>query len=184
MFSRFFRRHRQSGRIASALYGAIVAQSRVPDFYARLGVPDSVDGRFEMVVLHLALVLRRLGDAADETAKALGQQVFDRFCREMDRSLREMGVGDLSVPKRMKRMAEAYYGRAAAFDAALAAKDGEALAAAVRRNLLRGAEGAAEAIAAYMAEAADRLEFLSVTDLREGRLAWPDPAVIRVGSLA
>jgi cytochrome b pre-mRNA-processing protein 3 len=183
MFSRFARSHRQSGRIASVLYGAIVAQSRVPDFYARLGVPDSVDGRFEMVVLHLALVLRGLRNA-DDAAKALGQSVFDVFCVEMDRSFREMGVGDLSVPKRMKRMAEAYYGRAAAYDAALAAGDRAALAAAVRRNLLRGAEGAAEEIAAYAAEAAGGLESPAMSDLREGRLAWPDPAAIRLRSLA
>src|SRR5215208_2944217 len=152
MLSRFLRHDRRSGRIAPALYGAIVAQARVPDFYARLGVPDSVDGRFEMVVLHLALVLRSLRDA-DEGTRALGQEVFDIFCVEMDRSLREMGVGDLSVPKRMKRMGEAYYGRAAAYDAALDKGDRAALAAAVRRNLLRGAEGAADEIAAYLAEA-------------------------------
>ena len=96
----------------------------------------------------------------------------------MDRSLREMGVGDLSVPKRMKRMAEAYYGRAAAYDAALAAEDRAALAAAMRRNVLRGRRRRGRGVAAYAAEAAGRLACLPATDLRAGRLAWPDPAAI------
>src|SRR5262245_14569110 len=122
MFSRFFRRDRQSGRIASILYGAIVAQARNPAFYAQLGVPDSLDGRFEMVVAHLALLWRRLRDI-DPEAKALGQELFDLFCTEMDRSFREMGVGDLAVPKRMRRMAEAYYGSAAAYENALATEN-------------------------------------------------------------
>jgi cytochrome b pre-mRNA-processing protein 3 len=182
MFSGFLRRDRRNARIASVLYGAIVAQARSAVFYTRLGVADSVDGRFEMVVVHLVLLLRRLRDG--EQAKALGQEVFDLFCVEMDRSLREMGVGDLSVPKRMKRMAEAYYGRAAAYTAALDSADREALAGAVRRNVLGGAEGAAEEIAAYLAEAAMRLEAQSSADLGAGRLAWPDPADIRAGSLA
>lgn len=183
MFSRFLRRERQSGRIASALYGAIVAQARAPVFYARLGVADSVDGRFELLVVHLALVLRRLRDADDE-AKDIGQEVFDLFCADMDRSLREMGVGDLSVPKRMKHLAEAYYGRAAAYGASLDAGDSEALGNAVRRNLLGGADGATEEIAAYLLEAAAAIQSLPPTAFAAGRLPWPDPALIRAGSPA
>src|SRR5579859_5756131 len=151
MFAQFLRRGRQRGRIASVLYGAIVTQARMPVFYARLGVRDSVEGRFELLILHLALVLRRLRDA-DEAAKDLGQEVFDQFCAEMDRSLREMGVGDLSVPKRMKRLAEAYYGRAAAYGAALDAGDREMLAEVVRRDLLGGSARPADAIVAYLFE--------------------------------
>ena len=183
MFSRFFRRDRQSGRIASALYGVIVAQARLPDFYARLGVPDTVDGRFEMIVAHLGLVLRRLREADAETME-LGQEVFDLFCTEMDRSLREMGVGDLAVPKRMRRMAEAYYGSAAAYDSALDSGDRAALADAVRRNLFRGAPGGADAIAAYLMETADRLKSTPLADVRSGRLVWPDPLGARLGSVA
>jgi len=183
MFAQFLKRDRQRGRIASALYGAIVAQARAPVFYARLGVADSVDGRFELLVAHLALVLRRLRDAAGP-AKDLGQEVFDLFCADMDRSLREMGVGDLSVPKRMKRLAEAYYGRAAAYAAAFDAGDGEALANVVRRNLLGAGAGAAEESVAYLMEAETLLRSVPLTALGEGRIAWPDVALLDAGSVA
>lgn len=183
MFSRFFRRERQSARIAAALYGAIVAQARIPAFYARLGVADTVDGRFEMVVAHLAIVLRALRTTGAE-GKVLAQAVFDRFCTEMDRSLREMGVGDLSVPKKMRSMAEAYYGRAAAYDSALDSGDREALAGAVRRNLLRGGEGGAAEIATYLSEAARCLRSAPSADLQAGRLVWPDGLRAKLESAA
>src|SRR5215471_8437663 len=81
-----------------ALYGAIVAQARLPGFYLTYEVPDTVEGRFDMIVLHLVLLFRRLA-REPESVPALAQGVFDRFCRDMDHNLREMGVGDLSVPK-------------------------------------------------------------------------------------
>src|SRR5438034_11506425 len=86
-------------RSIPALYGAIVAQARLPSFYAGYGVPDTLLGRFDMVILHLALVLRRLREAG--APEPFGQGVFDAFCRDMDHNLREMGVGDLAVPKEM-----------------------------------------------------------------------------------
>src|SRR5512141_2125850 len=113
-----FRRSARPGTI-SALYGAIVAQARLPGFYRDYAVPDTVDGRFELIVLHLVLVLDRLAD--DPALRVLGQGVFDRFCQDMDHNLREMGVGDLTVPKQMQRMGGAYYGRAQAYREALAA---------------------------------------------------------------
>ena len=102
------------------LYGAIVAQAKLPAFYLDYGVPDTVNGRFDMIVLHAALVLRRLS-SEPAPARAVGQAIFARFCRDMDHSLREMGVGDLAVPKQMQRVAEAFYGRARAYEAALTA---------------------------------------------------------------
>jgi len=183
MFAQFLRRDRQRGRIASVLYGAIVAQARAPVFYARFGVPDSVEGRFELLVVHLALVLRRLRDA-DEAAKDLGQEAFDLFCADMDRSLREMGVGDLSVPKRMKGLAEAYYGRAAAYGAALDAGDGMALAGVVQRDLLGGGDGAVAEIVAYLGETAAVLRSTPLAAFAAGRVAWPDAARLGVGSAA
>src|SRR3974390_245218 len=90
---------RPANSTIDVLYGAIVAQARLPSFYLIYGVPDTVEGRFDMIVMHLALVLRRL--ARERELGSLGQGVFDRFCRDMDHNLREMGVGDLSVPKHM-----------------------------------------------------------------------------------
>lgn len=158
MLSRLFRRDRRGEAIASSLYGAIVTQARTPALYASLGVPDSVEGRFEMIVLHTVLLTRRL-EPAGETARTAGQGVFDRFCQDMDHSLREMGVGDLSVPKRMRQVGEAFFGRAAAYEPELGAGDVDGLAEAIERTVFagKGEPGAARALAAYSIAAAERL---------------------------
>src|SRR3979490_263814 len=115
------------------LYGTIVAQARLPSFYAAYGVPDTGAGRFEMLVLPRALTARRL--AREPVTTALGPALFERFCRDLDHNLREMGVGDLTVPKKMQGFAGAYFGRARAYDQALTACDSGACAAAVARNV-------------------------------------------------
>ncbi len=118
-----------------AIYGMIVTQAREPLFYRDLGVPDTVNGRFDLLVLHLWMVLRRLRPI--EGGAGLSQALFDHFCDDMDANLREMGVGDLTVPKRMQAFGEAFYGRAAAYDLALAAGE-EPLAQALCKNILNG----------------------------------------------
>ena len=131
-----FRKPRSAPRgTIEAIYGMIVTQAREPSFYRNLGVPDTVNGRFDLLVLHLWLVLRRL--RAAEGAAVLSQALFDRFCNDMDDNLREMGVGDLTVPKRMQAFGEAFYGRTAAYDMALQAGD-EPLAQALCKNILNG----------------------------------------------
>ena len=112
-----FRRSARPGTI-SALYGAIVAQARLPAFYRDYGVPDTVEGRFELIVLHLALLLERIGQ--EPGLRGVGQGVFDRFCQDMDDNLREIGIGDLAMPKHMRRVRAAFYGRAQAYREALA----------------------------------------------------------------
>jgi cytochrome b pre-mRNA-processing protein 3 len=97
------------------LYGALVGQARNPAFYRDMGVPDTVEGRFEMVALHVFLALRRLR-AGGEPGKDLGQKLFDVLFDDMDQTLREMGVGDLSVGKKIKAMASSFYGRMQAYD--------------------------------------------------------------------
>jgi cytochrome b pre-mRNA-processing protein 3 len=133
-------RRRSQARIIAALYGAVVAQARLAAFYADYGVPDTVEGRFDLIVLHLVLLLRRLGQETD-LRRSLGQDLFDEFCRDLDANLREMGVGDLAVPKRMQRFAEAFYGRQSAYGAALAAADRQDFAKALARNIYQGREG-------------------------------------------
>jgi cytochrome b pre-mRNA-processing protein 3 len=117
---------------AEAMYAAIVSQARRPQFYAELGVPDTLDGRFELVALHTFLVLRRL-KARGEAGNS-GQSLVDLFVEDMDASLRELGASDLGVGRRVKAMAQALYGRISAYEAGL---DGsaDALEAALRRNL-------------------------------------------------
>jgi cytochrome b pre-mRNA-processing protein 3 len=179
LFGRWFRRPESDG-IASTLYGAIVAQARDPALYDALGVADTLDGRFEMVVLHCVLVTERLKGEGEE-ARALGQAVFDVFCTDMDRSLREIGVGDLSVPKRMKEMSQRFYGRAAAYGSALAAGDRAGLAAALARNVTAGDAGRAAQLAGYVMAAHGSLAATPPDVLMRGAVTFADPtAVARV----
>src|SRR3712207_4914377 len=120
------------------LYGAAVAAARDPWFFgAAVGVPDTLDGRFDLVGLHAGLLIRRLHRDPDPRGAEAAQAVFDAMFADMDLNLREMGVGDLSVPKRMKRMWEAFHGRARAYEAALDAGDRAALETALARNVWR-----------------------------------------------
>jgi cytochrome b pre-mRNA-processing protein 3 len=125
-------------RRAHGLYVALVGQARHPLFYGQLGVPDTPEGRFEMVALHVALMLRRLG-AEGPPGRELGQEVFDLMFADMDASLREIGVGDLSVGRYVKRLAGNFFARVAALDASLARPDLEAIAAMLRSNAYHGA---------------------------------------------
>ena len=154
----------------------IVAQARSPVFYAEFGVPDTVSGRIDMIVLHLVLVLRRLRQG-QANLPVLGQQIFDWFCRDMDHNFREMGVGDLTVPKEMRRVAEAFYGRAGAYEAGLASDDPGALETAVARNVfgIEEVSPGAVRLAAYMRQAAQRL---SEQEPATGTVAFPDPSAI------
>jgi len=157
-----------------AIYGMIVAQARLPVFYEQYRVPDTVNGRFDMVLLHLWLVLRRLREAAEGGA-ALSQALFDHFCSDMDDNLREMGVGDLTVPKRMVKFAEAFYGRTGAYDAALKA-GGDELAQALARNVLLSVDAAAaEPLAAYVRASLATLAVIDDRRALAGELAFADP---------
>jgi cytochrome b pre-mRNA-processing protein 3 len=170
----FFRRKPQQEAILS-LYNNIVAQAREPLFYRDLGVPDTVNGRFDMVLLHLWMVLRRLRPV--ERGAGLSQALFDHFCGDMDDNLREMGVGDLTVPKRMQKFGEAFYGRAAAYDLALGAGD-EPLALALCKNILDGGDiDRARQLAAYANAAIAGLAGLDDASLGNGLWQFPSPAL-------
>ena len=160
-----------------AIYGMIVTQARDPLFYRDLGVPDTVDGRFDLLVLHLWLLLRRLQPAAD--GASLSQALFDHFCDDMDANLREMGVGDLIVPKRMQAFGEAFYGRTAAYDLALT-EGAEPLAQALCKNILNGDRiENARRLAFYAEVAIAALAGLDDATLQSGSWRFPSPA--RVG---
>jgi cytochrome b pre-mRNA-processing protein 3 len=132
----FLRRNRHE-RAGYALYCAAVAAARAPALYAAVGVPDTVDGRFDLIGLHAFLLIRRL-TGLPEPGRALAQAVFDAMFSDMDVNLRESGVGDLSVGRKVRTMWEAFHGRCAAYQAALDAGDAEALTAALVRNVWRG----------------------------------------------
>lgn len=162
------------GGTIEAIYGMIVAQARLPVFYESYGVPDTVNGRFDMILLHLWMVLRRLRET--EGGVGLSQGLFDRFYSDMDANLREMGVSDLKVPKQMLSFAEAFYGRTGAYDLALEEGAGE-LAAAIARNVLISADTAkAEPLATYAMAVIAALESTDAERLLSGAWAFPVPA--------
>jgi cytochrome b pre-mRNA-processing protein 3 len=174
MFPLFRRNARQD--TISSLYGTIVAQARLPCFYREYGVPDTVNGRFDALVLHLVVVLDRL--AEDVALRNLGQALFDRFCQDMVHNLREMGVGDLSVPKEMQRIGEAFYGRAQAYRTAFAAGGDEALVEAIHRNVYGGAPAVPTGPArleAYIQEVVRDVKAQRPPELLAGRLRLPEP---------
>lgn len=165
---------RQIEAAATRLYTRLVEQARQPAFYLELGVPDTPDGRFDMIALHAALLLRRLRRERERT-EATSQAVFDLMFADMDQNLREMGVGDLAVGKRIKAMAQGFYGRLAAYDVGLAAPGDDVLADALGRNVYRHrppGEGDATGLARYMRRQAGNLEAQPVEALMRGDVAF------------
>lgn len=161
----------QAGR---DLYASAASQARQPGFYTAIGAPDTVEGRFEMFSLHVALLLLRLKGQGKPAAE-VAQQLFETYVRSLDDALREMGVGDVMVGKRMRKLGEAFYGRMRAYELALAQRpDLTELQALVARTVLEAApEGRADALAAYASEATDTLAAIVLDDLIAGRAAWP-----------
>jgi len=179
LLGRFFGREAPP---ADAAYAAIVAQARQPAFYAALGVPDAPEGRFRMVALHVILfvdaLLAQERDRAEEDRERreeLARAVQERMFDELDASLREMGVSDLAVPKRMHRLADAFFAQLGAVRAALAADDAAALQEAVRRHIYAETETAehAAALADYARRAQRALSGLPLADMLAGKISWP-----------
>jgi cytochrome b pre-mRNA-processing protein 3 len=172
-----FRRPPRESTITS-LYGAIVAQARHPAFYRSYCVPDTVNGRFEMVVLHVVLVLGQIDDR-DASDRQLGQAIFDLFCSDMDANMREMGVGDIAVPRKMRAIGEAFYGRKRAYESALAEPGLAALTAALGRNVYGSPDAVpapgAEGLANYVRTAARALAEANIELIRQGTLRFPNP---------
>ncbi len=181
MLSRLFGRRKPDNRaVMDAVYGEIVAAARQPVFYARWQVPDTPLGRFEMLSLHLFLILHRLR-GGPQAAAALAQELTDEFFKEVEHSIRELGIGDMGVPKRMKKLARMFYGRVAAYDAALDARDAGALEQALARNvvpeLAEWPEG--PQFAAYVIDTAARLKEVPEEAILAGRSGLADPAAMR-----
>ena len=153
-----------------ALYGRAVEQARQPVLYTDLGAPDTVLGRFELYTVHVALLVRRLkgeGEQAAETAQGL----FDAYLNGLDVALREIGIGDLSVAKKMKKLGRAFYGRVKAYDEGLTAGDRDALTGLVSRTVLDG-KGDAEPLAGYIADQAEALSAQPLDALLAGDVNW------------
>ncbi len=175
IFDSLFGRARAANRrIADDLYGAIVAAARQEVFYSHWQVPDSPLGRFEMLSLHMFLFQHRMRNIPG-APRDLSQLLIDDFFLDVDHSLRELGIGDLGVPKRIKKLAKMFYGRTASYSAALEAGDRAALAAALARNVRPGVETWPEvaALADYVVEADAWLAAAPLEDILAGRLDFP-----------
>jgi cytochrome b pre-mRNA-processing protein 3 len=175
LLDRLFR-PRPGQTVGRALYAQVVDQARRPELYRDMGVPDTVEGRFELYTLHLVLLLERLraggGAAAGEAAQAL----FDSYLKGLDDALREMGVGDLSVGKKMRRLGEAFYGRGKSYDQAFAAlPETGPLVALLGRTVYEGADASgAPALAAYVVARREALAQAPLERLLAGEAPWGD----------
>jgi len=164
---------------AELAYRRVVSQARQPEFFTDIGVPDTVDGRFELICLHAFLFLHRL-KGETPPAPELGQRFFDAMFADFDRSLREMGTGDLSVGRQVKRMAQAFYGRIEAYERGLS-EGGGVLEAALARNLfgtVNADAGVLAAVAQYLRRQASRLRERPIAELLTGEVAFGEPQVL------
>ncbi|MEN0040557.1 MAG: ubiquinol-cytochrome C chaperone family protein [Pseudomonadota bacterium] len=170
------KRQNTSQSHADRLYGAVVARARDPLFFRRFEVPDTFDGRFEALVLHLFLLHHRLKDGSDQ-ARAVSQDVFDSFIDDMDAALREAGVGDQVVPKRINKMTRVFYGRTGAMEKALASDERtQAIAEAMARNLRPDEDSvnqADHALADYMLAGVEKLAAMQEADILTSDDPWP-----------
>jgi cytochrome b pre-mRNA-processing protein 3 len=180
----FLERSKLRQRKVDDLYQRIVDQARRPQFYADWQVPDTLDGRFEMIVLHAALVLDRLRNQGPD-AKQFAQKLFDTMLADFDSGLRIAGVGDLRVAGKLKQMAKAFYGRAITYTESLGRQDG-ALAAAISRNVYgtidtEPPERFLQALDGYVRAVAARLAEQTVEGLCNGTVLFPDPPAVKDG---
>ncbi len=171
-------------RTARALYGSIVTQARHPVFYASWGVPDTAEGRFEMLAMHLVLVLRRL-DRSDAVEAQVPRMLNEAFVVDVDDALRELAVGDLAVPRQVKHAVAVLHDRHVLYGGALEDGDDRRLADAISARLgtLKDARDLdTAAICAYLREAAQTIDQADRAALNSGRLGWPQPGDTRHGA--
>ena len=174
-FFGFLGRKRKNKALIEGIYATIVERSRSVVFYRDLGVPDSIDGRFELLTLYMTLVTRQLRAMASP-GPDMAQDLVDLTFAQFDAALRELGVGDVSMPKRMKAMAGAFLGRASAYDEALRSGNHPALITALTRNLYGTSpipDGAPEKIAQDVTQCVAALENGTIDAYSAAKLPFP-----------
>ncbi|MEQ8389490.1 MAG: ubiquinol-cytochrome C chaperone family protein [Thalassospira sp.] len=163
---------------AFELYTAMVTQARQPDFYAKLGVPDTIEGRFDLILVHAFVLFRRL--KTDNGDRDLAQHIFDVMFADLDQNMREMGIGDVGILKRIRKMSESYHGRIVAYEEGVQSGAAE-LAAALDRNLFADTDVTDEqlmAMVGYVNDALASLDKQAILELQNGAVHFPDvPAV-------
>ena len=164
-------------KTAHLLYKTIVKQARQPAFYINCGVADTFDGRFDMISLHVILIIRRMKNDIDQSRK-LSQALFDYMFDDIDLNLRELGIGDMGVLHRVKRMTKAFYGRLESYDQALNLEDNTQLSASLKRNVYREIDvtnANLRAVTAYTREQSTQLDDVDINSLLAGKLKFCPP---------
>ncbi len=175
MINRLFKRKPTVGT-PHQIYGGLMTHARNRVFYEHFGVPDSVMGRFDMLAMHVYMLTRRLAQENKPVARELSQDVFDLFVGDIERALRQIGIGDTTVPKRKKRLVHSFYAQIEDFDPLLETSDKSELANSVARRYFKDAEnGNPSALADYMIETANHLNQISLDKFLAGKSDWLAP---------
>ncbi|MHC8493704.1 ubiquinol-cytochrome C chaperone family protein [Thalassospira sp. SM2505] len=165
---------------AFELYTAMVTQARKPEFYAKLGVPDTMEGRFDLILVHAFVLFRRL--KSEDGDRDLAQNIFDVMFSDLDQNMREMGIGDVGILKRIRKMSESYHGRIVAYEEGVQSGAAE-LAAALNRNLYADTDATDEQLMAMVGYVHDALATLAkqpILDLQDGAVHFPDAPELAV----
>ena len=171
-----FKKKNQNQSIIDRQYAALTSAARIPFFYSDLDVPDTVMGRFEMLSIVMILFFRRTAQSGS-SGQELAQEIVDAFFQDIDHSIRELGIGDQSVPKRMKKLAGMFYGRLESYASALEARDAAALAQALQRNVYpqKGDAPDMHGLADWMLTAEAALAYISEEEISRGQAILPPP---------
>jgi cytochrome b pre-mRNA-processing protein 3 len=176
MIFSLFRKKNHNQTIVNRQYAELTSSARVPFFYSDLDVPDTVMGRFEMLAVVMILFFRRTAKSGS-SGQELAQEIIDAFFQDIDHSIRELGIGDQGVPKRMKKLAGMFYGRLESYATALQERDAEALAASLRRNIYPEMQDAPSmrGLADWMIVAEAALSGISEDEIARGGAVLPPP---------
>lgn len=172
MIANFFRKN-PANSTPQQIYGGLMTQARDPGFYAKIGIPDTVMGRFDMLAMHVYFITRRLRQESSPIAESLGQDIFDLFVEDVERALRELGIGDTTVPKRKRKLVHSFYAQIDEFDPAMDNDDLEILSAKVKARYFADTEGEyAVDLSNYMMKSAKHLDSIPFEDFMKGRVTW------------
>ncbi|MFK5978863.1 MAG: ubiquinol-cytochrome C chaperone family protein [Rhizobiaceae bacterium] len=173
MLSRIFDRNKNTPAVPHQLYGMVVAQARLPAFFTDYEFPDTVMGRFDVLILHLFLICHRLGLEGQAKADNLSQEVFDCFVENLETALRELGIGDSSVPKKKKKLVRSFYGSVEDFNGPLKQRDQLLLATAINKRFFdNGSSNVSAQLAQYCCATSDQLAQSEIDTFYQGELSW------------
>ena len=163
----------KSNDVPEQIYGTLVAQARDPRLFIDFGLPDTVMGRFEVLSLHIFLFSRRMKQQNENIALNLSQDVFDLYVADVERALRELGIGDTSVPKRKKKMIRSFYGQIDDFDALLDREDTAEITEKLEQRFNCESRQMADQFAVYVEQTSKKLREIDFEVFRTGKFIWP-----------